>query len=129
MRYVYRLLNGKTVELWMSIEEMERRQSKVDGSIKLEDGAIAYRDYAAEGDGYIDITDREIRSDALGCHPDQVDEFSKQAVDIGVPTQFDPHTGQAIFVNRQHRNRYMRALRKGEGPKIFDRDGCYGDPM
>ena len=129
MRYVYRLLTGKLVELWMTVDEMESRQSKVDGSIQLDDGQTAYRDYAAEGDGYIHVTDREIRSDALGCHPSQADEFERQAVAIGCPVQFDRDTGQAVFQNRQHRNRYMRALRGGEDIKIIDRDGCYSDPQ
>jgi len=40
---------------------------------------------------------------------------------VGVPTQFDPRTGQAIFTDRSHRKRYLAA--RG----FIDRNAGYGD--
>lgn len=127
MRYMYRnIQTGEMVEMIMTIEEKDRQE--VHGLISLPDGSIGVRDYSAEHGRFIDVCAREIRSDALGCNPDQVAEFAQQSIDIGVPTQFDQRTGEAIFENREHRNKYMRALNSYEEIGLIDRDGGYGDP-
>lgn len=130
MIYTYRRKdNDEIVELWMSIEEMEQRQQP-DGTIILDDGAVAVRDIVAEKGGFRHVPEKEIRSDALGCHPSQVDDFEKSAAEMGVPTQFDRRTGEALFSGRTHRNRYMRAMNSGPDPvKYVDRDAGYGDPQ
>ena len=61
-------------------------------------------------------------SDSAGCHPSQAGEYYEDSVRRGVPTQFDPDTGQAIFTSRLHRKKYCEA--RG----ITDRNAGYGDP-
>ena len=61
------------------------------------------------------------RSDAAGAHPDQCKEFSENSAKMGVPTEFDGKTGQAIFTSRSHRARYLKMA------GLHDRNGGYGD--
>lgn len=125
MRYVYRREdNGELVELWMTVEEMERRQGK-NGFIILDDGVKAIRDYAEEHRQF--TVEKPITSDGLGCHPEQCREFEEQARSLGVPVEFDRRTGQALFTGRRHRNRYIKALNSATGANYHDRDGCYSD--
>lgn len=60
-------------------------------------------------------------SDAMGVHPQQVDEFHKDSVRRGVPTEFT-RDGRAIFESASHRKRYCREY------GFHDRNGGYGDP-
>jgi len=62
-----------------------------------------------------------IKSDAAGVHPAQVDSFQEQSAKMGVPTEFDKSTGQAIFRSRGHRAKYLKTM------GIHDRNGGYGD--
>ncbi len=62
-----------------------------------------------------------IKSDSAGVNPQQIQEFSEKASKMGVPTQFDSKTGQAIFTSRGHRAKYMKL--RG----LHDRQGGYGD--
>jgi hypothetical protein len=64
-----------------------------------------------------------MKSDALGVHPDQVEEAYAESVQAGAPTEFDPKTGQAIIRDRHHRKRYAEAM------GMYDIDGGYGDPQ
>jgi len=65
-----------------------------------------------------------IRSDAFGVHPSQAAEAYRESVAAGVPTEFDPQTGQAIFRDRHHRKRAVEAL-----SPMYDLDGGYSDPQ
>lgn len=64
-----------------------------------------------------------MKSDAFGVHPDQVREAYAESVKAGVPTEFDPQTGQAIFRDRYHRKRAVEAM------GMYDLDGGYSDPQ
>jgi hypothetical protein len=65
-----------------------------------------------------------MRSDAFGVHPSQAAEAYRESVAAGVPTEFDPHTGQAVFRDRHHRKRAVEAL-----SPMYDLDGGYSDPQ
>jgi hypothetical protein len=119
--YVYVDRNtGEKFELMMTISEMMRRQ-KPDGTIK-HDGRTLHRSIAAEHHGVSSTPGNwPMRSDAAGVHPSQTGEAYSESVKLGVPTRFDPQTGQAIFESRSHRRDFLKA--KG----MFDRSGGYGD--
>lgn len=117
--YIYRDENDNPVELVMTIREMESREQ--DGKIEHE-GKTLVRDMAAEhGPARGGCASWPMRSDAAGVHPDQAGEAYQHSVSLGVPTQFDQRTGQAIFTDRIHRKRYLAA--RG----FIDRNGGYGD--
>lgn len=121
--YLYRKDDGSLVEMVMTVAEMERRQRK-DMTIRLDDGSIGTRDISAEVMGTAwHAPDRmwPIRSDAAGCHPSQVDEYQTAAASMGVPTEWDRSTGQAIFRSREHRRQLLRAW------GWHDKSGGYGD--
>jgi hypothetical protein len=65
-----------------------------------------------------------MRSDAFGVHPSQAAEAYRESVAAGVPTEFDPQTGQAVFRDRYHRKRAVEAL-----SPMYDLDGGYSDPQ
>lgn len=62
-----------------------------------------------------------LKSDALGCHPDQIPEMQQAYAKQGVDVNFDKDTGQAILRDRSHRRDVMRVA------GIHDRDAGYGD--
>lgn len=63
-----------------------------------------------------------MKSDAAGCGPDQVREFTDNASHVGVPTDFTKD-GRAIFTSRNHRKRYCEAV------GLYDRNAGDGDPL
>lgn len=87
-----------------------------------ETGFYGVRDYETEHGGVTEkpIAGWPLHCEASGCHPEQREEFQRDSIARGVPTEFDRH-GRAIFRNRQHRKAYHQA--RG----IFDRSGGYGD--
>lgn len=62
-----------------------------------------------------------MKSDALGCHPDQDQEFIDNAAALGVPTEFKD--GFCILRSPGHRKEYAEAV------ECYDRNGGYGDPQ
>ena len=64
-----------------------------------------------------------MESDAAGVGVNQVERAQEHSVEIGVPTEFNPRTGAAIFRSRGHRKAYCEKV------GLFDRDGGYGDPQ
>jgi hypothetical protein len=120
--YCYRRQDtGEVVQAVMSVAEMERRQKR-DGSIRLDDGAIAIRDLLAEHGGpKASPAAWPLHSEALAVHPTQIEEARAHSRSLGVPLEFDP-IGCPIFVSRRHRRDYCRAI------GVRDRDGGYGDP-
>ena len=61
-----------------------------------------------------------VYSDGAGVHPDQIQDARSAAEQRGVPTDFLPD-GRAIFRDRAHRGRYLKAF------GLYDRNGAYGD--
>lgn len=119
--YVYRRVdNDERVTLHMTITELMKRQRR-DGSITLDDGIEAIRDFTALRIGAQTEWTEPLLSDAAAVHPEQIPEARADSVRRGVPTDFAPD-GRAIFTSRSHRKRYCRAI------GLHDNDGGYGDP-
>ncbi len=112
---------GEKTSIFMTISQMEKR-SRADMSIDL-DGVRWERDLESE----LNTTSMgscavwPMKSDAAGVHPDQVGEYRKDSMRKGVPTDFDPKTGQAIFKSRSHRAQYLKSY------GMHDRNGGYSD--
>jgi len=121
--YVYtNKATNETITRSWSVDEMMQAEGEKDG-IEV-DGVFFERDYAEEhipkpkGGG---CAVWPMKSDAAGVHPSQCGEFYEKSAKMGVPTQFDSRTGQAIFTSRGHRAKYMKSV------GIHDRNGGYGD--
>jgi len=101
--YCYRRPDGHVVErIFPAIPGPRLRQR-----IRCGDGVTAERDFAAEctrlpGRPRVSLYPRF--SDALGVHPDQIDEFRKEDSE----TDFTPD-GRAIIKSRAH---WKRALKR-----------------
>jgi len=117
--YCYR--NPKTnevVERFMTIAEMYKLETS--GGMVI-DNVVWERDIASEHGGFTKTGGWPLKSDAAGVHPTDAIKAMKGATKIGVPTEFDTNTGQAIFRDRSHRRAYLRAM------GMNDRNGGYGD--
>ena len=111
---------GETIAKTMSIAEMLKYAA--DG-ISIE-GVYYERDIAAEHMRQATrgaATGWPLKSDAAGVHPDDAKKASESSAKMGVPTEFDKKTGQAIFRDRSHRRAYLKAT------GMHDRQGGYGD--
>ena len=62
-----------------------------------------------------------MESDAAGVAVDQVAEVSEYVRARGVPTDFNPKTGNPIFTSQRHRKRFC------EVTNMYDRNAGYGD--
>jgi hypothetical protein len=101
---------------------------------KLSTRARTYKVYDPVRRKWVNAEDRPQRprgvaqwpmwSDAFGVHPSQAAEAYQESVKAGVPTEFDPRTGQAVFRDRYHRKRAVEAL-----SPMYDLDGGYSDPQ
>lgn len=60
-------------------------------------------------------------SDAAGVHPDQVSEAQEHCRKHGVPTEFNPKTGNPVMRSRKHRREFHKVW------GVKDRDAGYGD--
>ena len=104
----------------MSIKEMEAKCQ--DDWIEL-DGEMYQRDYETEISGSPSggCAAWPMKSDSAGVHPSQVREVTEKSDNMGVRTEFDKTTGQAVFTSRGHRAKYLKAM------GMYDRNGGYGD--
>jgi hypothetical protein len=50
-----------------------------------------------------------MESVGAGVHPDNIKEMHEDSVKRGVPTDFNPKTGDAIFNSREHQLKYLKA--------------------
>lgn len=120
--YCYRLENGEPLEIEMSVKEKEDRE--IEGIITLENGITAFRDIVAEHRGTRHCPGNwPMHSCAMGVGIDQVQEAQEYSRKIGVPTEFDSQTGDAIFTSPAHRKRYC------EAHGFIDRNGGFSDPQ
>jgi hypothetical protein len=62
-----------------------------------------------------------MESDAAGVAVDQVDECAAYVRERGVPTEFNPKTGNPIFTSQRHRKRFC------EVTNLYDRNAGFGD--
>jgi len=125
--YTFRnVVTGEQFEKFMSVNELTRikRRHRRDGAFRV-DGVWVWHDIVA--DHTASKSSRPgmwpMKSYALGVLPSQVKQAMEHAKSIGVPTEFCPKTGDAIFTSRLHRKRYAEATGH------YDRNGGYGDPQ
>lgn len=125
MEYCFRV-DGEVVTVTMTSAEKDKGTLDYD-QVVLPDGRIGVRDYAAEAQAR-KLSGRKnvapewpVHSDAAGVHPDDAPAAQAESTRRGVPTEFHPETGCAIFRSRGHRTKYCRAF------GYFDRDGGYRD--
>lgn len=114
--YCYTTNDGLTVE-------KVYRVGKAPKTVTTFDGTTAFRDIVAEHQGFSDTPGNwPQKSDAVGCHPDQIEDERKRSVAQGCPTEFTPD-GRRIFTSAGHRKRWC------ELNGYYDRNGGYGDPQ
>jgi hypothetical protein len=119
--YVYKnCKTGKSVEVFMPICEMQRRQ-RPDGTITLDDGTLAQRDWSPDNSAKTRSRGWPIESYAAAVHPDQVPETQKMLRDKGVKCGFTSE-GLAVFESPGHRKKVCRAM------GLRDNNGGYSDP-
>lgn len=125
--YMYRKdSDGELVALRMSVLEMTERHAAVtgepDGTIRLEDGSFARRNYRAEHTNVPPSGNYPMSSTAAGVHPEQRKEAETHSREIGIPTHFTGE-GDAVFTSRAHRKEYCEAI------GMYDRNGANSDPL
>jgi len=86
-------------------------------------GVKMERDFVAERPGTQRPACWPMKSDAAGCHPDQIPEAIAAAERKGVSINFT-RDGRAIFTSQKHRKEYCERV-----VGLFDRSGSYGDPQ
>lgn len=116
--YLFKRPDGTHAEVVMAIAEMTRRGRTIEI-----DGVQCERDIVAEMGSFGRSTSGAwpLKSDAAGVHPSQCREASEADARLGVPTDYDSGTGEAIFRDRGHRRDWL----KKHG--MHDRSGGYGD--
>lgn len=94
------------------------------GEVELcdNDAFVLNRDYQAEQGVRHCAGNWPMESDAAGVGVSQVTEAMAHSRSIGVPTDFNPKTGAAIFTSARHRKKYCEA--RG----LRDRNAGYSDP-
>ena len=85
------------------------------------DSFAMVRDYQAER-GFHNPGNWPMESNAAGVAASQAVEAMQEATKMGIPTEFNKETGDAIFTSRKHRKDYCRAI------GLHDRNGGYSDP-
>lgn len=108
--YVYEKPDGTEVSLVMTVAEMDRRQNE-SGIIELDDGTKAHRVWRLNTTPSVPATTGWPRkSNALGVGVEQVKEAEESHRKLGVPTNFDPKTGQAIVRDSRHQKKLCKVL-------------------
>jgi hypothetical protein len=106
--YAYRDPDGKLVELFMSVAEMERRQR---GGFIVHDGVRLERDMtptSLRGNAFGGAK-WPLASDCAGVHPEEIPAAMAEARSKGCNLNFTPD-GRAIFESNAHRRTALKAL-------------------
>ena len=114
---------GEQFELLMSIEEREA-MSDEDAAITHK-GRYLRRDFVRETGGRINTAwSTPLVSVAMGVHPDQVEEATRDLKERGIRgVEFDRKTGDCKFASRGARRAYCESL------GYIDNDAGYRDPV
>ena len=115
--FCYKLPNGNIIERHFPCGSAPKSV--------LVDGVRARRDIVAEHGSFkhqADLWRKGLWSAAVGVNPEDAAKAEAYAKKIGVPTQFDGKTGDAVFRDKKHRKQYCERI------GFVDRDGGYGDP-
>jgi hypothetical protein len=119
--YCYVTDDGRHHQVFMTASEMASRESK-DGSIKLDDGRIAKRDFSTEWGGRRKCETWPKECDASGVLPEQIKEAQADFASAGLHCDFNAETGAAVYTSAEHRRECLRHV------GLFDRDAGYSDP-
>jgi hypothetical protein len=111
--YCFKCDCGKKTEKALPISDCEK-------VFKCKCGKTLKRDFQAER-GIDTPGTWPMESDAAGVNPEQIPEAREYARSMGVPTEYNPETGAAIFTSRDHRKRFC------EASGLYDRNAGYGD--
>ena len=114
--YCYTTKGGETVERQFPMMDDHPEM------IVLDDGRVAFRDFAAEAAGGSPPGNWPQYSDAMGVGESQIHEAMAESVKLGVPTEFNQQ-GQAVFTSARHRKKYA------EANGFYDRNAGYSDPL
>jgi hypothetical protein len=109
--YVFKTTDDEHREIVMSSEELQERQFDGDGGQFMidDDGALLKRVYTPIGGQQPGTWPRE--SAACGVAINQVAEAEKHDREHGVPTKYNPKTGDAIFTSVGHQREHMKLHR------------------
>ncbi len=112
--------SGTAAERYMSFDDFDR--TRVNGGHHLL-GCRLFRVLVVEQARSVHDTPGNwpMESWALGVGEHEVKAAEARLRKAGVPTHFNPNTGDAILTSRAHRNQVLRAL------GFVDRSGGYGD--
>lgn len=120
--YIFQLKSGVQMRMKFSYEEFQQRVKS--RRMRLKNGEVATLISQSPTLTTGNLTARyPMKSDAAGINPDQIDEARDYDAKIGVPTDYDQETGQAIYESAGHRKRHC------EAHGLFDRNGGYSDPQ
>lgn len=111
---------GETIRKFMSISEMLKYASEgmsIEGVWYERDISAEHSRQARKGAS----SGWPMKSDGAGVHPGDAAKAEKASAKIGVPTEYDRKTGQAIFRDRNHRRNFLKAN------GMHDKNGGYGD--
>lgn len=116
--YTYKLPNGQQVDRVMSIAEMQATEQKDEtGKKYIEiDGEKAIRTYSART---VLPGNWPIESQACGVNPSQVAEAIAADRANGVPTRYNPVSGNPIFESPGHRRRWMKSQRMHDNDSFY----------
>lgn len=115
MRFVYECeICGGSVSIFCGVNDVKPKSVACPACGKDDSCLRSYRIPRVARTGW------PMESEALGVHPDQIEEYAKDAARKGVPTQFTEE-GNPIFESRKHRYNYMKLY------GYYDKDAGYGD--
>ena len=107
--YVFQDENGVHEELTMSSAELVKRQYTVEnsrGQFIDHDGRKLKRVYVPVGTPAASVW--PIRSCAAGVGVDQVKEQTEYDRSVGIPTEYCPMTGDAIYTSAGHKRKHLK---------------------
>jgi len=95
---------GETIEMYFAMTDRPKSVTQ--------QGKVYVRDVAAEMNSRKSEPGSHwpMHSDAMGVHPDQVDQMQNTARKCGVPTEWCRKTGRAKLTSPRHKKQVMKAL-------------------
>ena len=107
--YVFKDENGVHEEIFMSSEELGRRQFSVEdapGQYLVHDRRILQRVYVPVGGQLPSCW--PLKSKAAGVAVSQIKEQTEYDRSVGVPTEYCPRSGDAIYRDATHRRKHLK---------------------
>ncbi len=103
---IYEFTDGtNTVTLGMTVAQYEAK--KIGPDTILHDGKELKRIYGMSATAKAPVVKRQLVSESMGVHPDEIPQRMEECRKSGVPTEFTPD-GQVLFNGLGHRRKYMK---------------------